>query len=222
MRLTVYNGSPRARKSSTKLILDRFLAGFEETEGNTHEALWLNRVSRQQDHVRAFEEAEHVMLAFPLYTDSMPSIVKTFIESLAPLCGREANPSILFLVHSGFPEAIHCRACARYLEKLAGRLGCTLHGVIQRGSTNRIDEQPGFVSRPVFEMFETLGRGYGTTGVLDRDLVSKIAGPERFGSFQLIGMRIADALTPFTRSEWNRQLRNNGAFDRRFARPFKE
>ena len=43
--------------------------------------------------VQAFADAECVWLGFPLYTDGMPGIVKTFIEALEPLKGREDNPS---------------------------------------------------------------------------------------------------------------------------------
>jgi len=54
----------------------------------------------------------------------MPGIVKVFIESLEPLCSREGNPDVGFIVQSGFPEAIHSRYVEKYLEKPSLRLGC--------------------------------------------------------------------------------------------------
>ena len=85
MKLTVFNGSPRGPKSNSKVLLARFLEGFGETEGNSHDIHYLNRVGRQEDFRRAFIEAECVLLAFPLYTDAMPGVVKSFIEALLSL-----------------------------------------------------------------------------------------------------------------------------------------
>ena len=37
MKLTVFNGSPRGKKSNTAILLEHFLKGFMETEGNSYE-----------------------------------------------------------------------------------------------------------------------------------------------------------------------------------------
>ncbi len=142
MRLTVFNGSPRGTGSNTKVYLEHFLSGFTEAEGNTYELAYLNRVKRQDEFVKMFREAEQVLLAFPLYTDAMPAMVKTFIESLEPLCGREGNPPIGFMVQCGFPEAIHIRFLEKYLEKLARRLGSTYVGTIVKGGGHGAQEMP--------------------------------------------------------------------------------
>ena len=84
--------------------------------------------------VQAFAGAECVLLGFPLYTDAMPGMVKHFIEALEPLAGRKDNPSLGFLVQSGFPEGLHSRYVERYLEKLAERLGCPYLGTIVKGN----------------------------------------------------------------------------------------
>ncbi|MBE9593710.1 MAG: NAD(P)H-dependent oxidoreductase [Proteobacteria bacterium] len=68
------------------------------TDANTHELAYLNRVKDSDAFIKLFREAEQVLLAFPLYTDAMPAIAKTFIESLEPLCGREGNPDIGFIL----------------------------------------------------------------------------------------------------------------------------
>ena len=133
MKLTVFNGSPRGKTGNTKLYLAEFLEGFAETEGNSHEVAYLNRVKDQDALVEMFTEAEAVLLGFPLYTDAMPGLVKTFIESLAPLVGRQGNPPIGFVIQCGFPGAAHLRPLERYLEKLASRLGCRYLGTIVKG-----------------------------------------------------------------------------------------
>ena len=59
MKLTVFNGSPRGRKSNTRIVLEHFLKGFSETEGNKHEVYYLNRVKEEDQFTRAFSEAVH-------------------------------------------------------------------------------------------------------------------------------------------------------------------
>jgi hypothetical protein len=70
--------------------------------------------------VQAFTEAETVLIAHPLYTDAMPVIVKDFIEQLKPFVGRESNPTLGFILQSGFVEAAHSRYVVRYWQKFPG------------------------------------------------------------------------------------------------------
>lgn len=219
MRLTVFNGSPRGKESTTRFLLDHFLEGFAVAGGDTSEVLYLNRVKDGDQFVQSFRDAEYVLLAFPLYHDSVPAIVKTFIESLESLCGREGNPSIGFLVQSGFPEALQSRAVERYLEKLARRLGCSYLGTIIKGNTNRIQEQPGFARNKIFQSFRELGRSFGETGGFDERLVRKMAQPERMSRF-MRGLSRVMIWTSAANWGWDRKLKKNNAFARRFARPY--
>ena len=218
MRLTVFNGSPRGKESTTRLLLDHFLEGFAAAGGNTSEVLYLNHVKDGDRFVQSFQDAEYVLLAFPLYHDSVPAIVKAFIESLEPLCGREGNPSIGFLVQSGFPEALQSRAVERYLEKLARRLGCSYLGTVIKGNTNRIEEQPGFARNKAFKSFRELGRSFGEIGGFDERLVRKMAQPERMSALWRGLFRLM-IWTSVANRGWDRQLKKNNAFARRFARP---
>ncbi len=218
MKLTVFNGSPRGRTGNTKLYLERFIEGFEETAGNSHELAYLNRVKNQDAFVEMFTGAEAVLLAFPLYTDAMPGMVKTFIESLAPLAGRQGNPPIGFVIQCGFPEAVHLRALERYLEKLAARLGCRYLGTIVKGGGEGAREYPsGF--RKSLGTFRKLGVVYGQTGVLDPKLMRIVAGTEKFAWPLVLLFKLLLKTKPL-RAGWDNQLKANGAFERRFARPY--
>ena len=170
MKLTVFNGSPRGKGSNTKIFLEHFLNGFVVKEGNSCELAYLNRVKDQEKLVMLFKEAETVLLAFPLYCDAMPAMVKIFIESLEPLCGREDNPDIGFIVQNGFPEAIHNRYVERYLKKLASRLGCRYTGTIIKGGGEGARIMPAQY-RKAFNIFRQLGQIYGETGQFEAELV---------------------------------------------------
>ncbi|MCK4786401.1 MAG: NAD(P)H-dependent oxidoreductase [Desulfobacteraceae bacterium] len=219
MRLTVFNGSPRGRKSTTKILLEHFINGFMTTDGNTYEMAYLNRVKDKDKFIKAFQEAEQVLLAFPLYCDAIPAMVKTFIESLEPLCDRVDNLSIGFLVQSGFPEAIHSRYVERYLEKLTRRLGCRYMGTVIKGNANRIQEQPGWMTKKVFKSFYELGKTFGETGEFDEQIVLKLAKPEKLPVFQQWIFRLM-LKTPLASYNWNKMLKENNAFEKRFAKPY--
>ena len=83
MKLTVINGSPRGKSSNSKILLDRMLDGFRSVEtGYIIEEFFLKG---RKNHLVAAEALQHsdiVIVAFPLYTDAMPGIVKEFIEAI--------------------------------------------------------------------------------------------------------------------------------------------
>jgi len=221
MKLTVFNGSPRGEESTTTILLKHFLNGFITTDGNTYEIDYLNRVKDGDKFIKFFQEAERVFLAFPLYDDAMPAIVKTFIESLEPLCGRANNPSIGFLVQSGFPEAIHSQYVERYLEKLARRLSCKYLGTVIKGSANRIEEKPGWMTKKIFKSFYELGKAFGETGKFDERIVLELAKPEKLRTFQLWILRLV-LKTPLANLNWNKLLKENDAYEKRFKKPYME
>jgi multimeric flavodoxin WrbA len=225
MQLTVFNCSPRGKGGNTAVILERFLKGFMETPGNSHSVTYLLKAKEPEKLASAFFEAEAVLIAFPLYVDSMPAKVKDFFEILEPLCEKEENPAIMFLIQSGFPEAVHLRFLERYLEKLSRRLKCRYIGTIIKGGS----EKGGFVSirnmpnsrifKSTLQRFYEIGRSFGATGALDRDILVKLALPERFSKTTSFMLKMFQKLGAFDTS-WNKQLKANGAYERRFDTPY--
>ena len=187
------------------------------TEGNTYELTYLHPFKESAEFLKLFQEAEQVLLAFPLYTDSMPAVVKAFIELLEPLCGRPDIPDIGFMVQGGLPEATHARYIKRYLKKLSERLGCKYRGTVTKGGIEGIQEQPPMMTRKLFKSFYELGRLYGQKGEFDEQLIRNLAKPERLS-------RIRFWLLKFSghRLFWNPKIKKNKAFEKRFAKPYAE
>ena len=221
MKLTVYNGSPRGEKSSSTALLEHFLAGFLETAGNSYEVFHLNRVNRQDEFVKAFGEAEAIILIAPVYTDSMPAVVKTFIESLSAYTEKEENPPLGFILHSGFPEAVHSRYAERYFEKLARRLNSPCTGTIVRGGSEGIREMPNFLTKKVFGTFHELGRIYGETGKFDPPLVHSLAKRDRFSFPMRLLVRVMKPLG-LTNAGWNTKLKANKMLSHSRDRPYAD
>ncbi|UCF10592.1 MAG: hypothetical protein JSW65_02660 [Candidatus Bipolaricaulota bacterium] len=218
-RLVALNGSPRGRRGNTPLMLDAFLDGVEEVWGTRPVLHHLAEAGDSEEPVHVFGEASAVLLGFPVYTDAMPGIVKAFIEALEPLCARPEGPELIFLVQSGFPEAIHSRAVEAYLERLAARLRGRYVGTIVKPSGEETRLRPKERNATLFARLCELGRSYATTGELDAKVLALLASPERFPWW------LSPVLRLFFRTNtvnflWDRQLRENGVFEERFARPY--
>lgn len=215
--ITVFNGSPRGKRGNTPILLEEFVKGFGG-EAIIHHLI---RVKQLEAQVRAFQEAECVWIGFPLYTDAMPGVVKHFIEALQPLAGNKNNPRLGFLVQSGFPEGLHSRYIERYLEKLAARLGSPYLGTIVKGGGEAVRMMPSEALRVLFENLQTLGAGLAQEGRLDSHVLAQIARPERFPAILSPFFR-AFLRMPVSHSYFDMMLKQNGAFQDRFARPFSD
>jgi multimeric flavodoxin WrbA len=215
-RLTLFNGSPRGRKGNTPLMLDQLAKGF----GGMTETYHLNRMKETDQMVQAFTQAECAIIGFPLYTDSMPGVVKHFIEALEPLADRKNNPPVGFLVQSGFPEGLHSRYVERYLEKLAARLGSPYLGTIVKGNGEGTRAMPSEMNRSLFTNLQALGAELASNGRFDPFYLNAIAKPERFpailGPVFQIFLRLPVAHTYF-----DNMLKNNGTYEQRFSQPFE-
>lgn len=218
MRLTVFNGSPRTRTSNTGLLLDHLLAGFTANGGEVDGHHYLAQPARRRRQVEAFAAAETALIAFPLYVDAMPAPVKEFIEALAPLAGRADNPGLLFLVQSGFPEACHSRPVEAWLERFARRMNAPYLGTIVKGGAEGIRERPAAMQKNIYRPFHDLGVALARTAALDPRLLAAIAGRERYAPLAL--KVLAPLMMRLGIGWWDRQLRENGAYERRDAAPY--
>ncbi len=227
MRLLLCNGSPRGKRSNTTILLKQFTDGFSACAENSFEVAYLQRVKEHASIAEKARRADAVIIAFPLYADSMPAIVKDFIETLgsAPRTGRATKkkrefPPIGFIVQSGFPEAVHSRYVERYLEKLARRLNGRYIGTVIKGGIEGIQEKPPYFTRRLFMAFRSLGRHFGVTREFHPIIMKKLAGMERLSPIGRIFFRLFLA-TGLVDYGWNKVLKQNGVYERRFDQPYR-
>lgn len=238
MRLTVINGSPRGINSNSKTLLDVFLKGFSKVEGNTYELVYLKKISDFDQLSKHLQDAENVIIAFPLYFDSMPAMVKEFFESLGKNNKQPNNKRIGFIVQSGFPEPNHFKCLERYLNKYTSSMRSSYIGTVIRGSGEGIRimhtiEKPvhkiiHFIGRNTnlggvgyflnnkrtLNQFYQLGLYFGQTGEFNKLIVEKLAKPYTlskigFFLFALISKNLY----------FNVLLKNNNALDQSFSQP---
>jgi len=219
MKLTIFNGSPRGVHSNSAMLIDHIAKGFLQVEGNSYELHYLIQVNKLEQSVEAFTHAEIALFVFPLYTDIMPAVVKTFIEALEPYCGRAGNPPVGFIIHSGFPEALHLRTLERYLTKLAQRLECPYLGTVIKGGTEGMRSSTPDQLQGLFTVFQDLGKSFGQTGQFDPDIARRLAQPERLPRWVSIIYNTLSFL-PVLNKGWDDELKRNDAYNRRNARPY--
>lgn len=219
MKLTIFNGSPRINSSNTKILMDKFCNGYTAAnEENKVETAYLAKIDKKDDFIEMFEEAEFVIMAFPLYCDSMPGIVKRFIEDLEPFIGREKNPPIGFVIQSGFPEIHHSRFVERYLQKFAKRMGCQYLGTVIRGNCEGLRLQTEKHTK-LLDAFNALGAEFGKTGTLNHEIIQSISKPEKIPAFGMFMVRIMLALNLLNKY-WDEMMKENHAYDERHAQPY--
>jgi multimeric flavodoxin WrbA len=220
-KLTVFNGSPRGKRGNTPALLKHLMDGFTSIGGNTAEIYHLQQIKKKAEFASQFQNAECVLIGFPLYTDGMPGIVKEFIEALQPFTQRESNPPIAFMVQSGFSEALHSRYVEQYLMTLADRLNSPYLGTLVRGGCEGVRLQPEKMNRKIFAALHALGRQLGEQGGLERESVKAFCSFERISAVLVPLVKLVGKL-PFMSMYWDMQLKKNNAFKDRFARPYEE
>lgn len=219
MRLTVFNGSPRGRKSNTRILLDHFAAGFSAAGGGEMEVHYLKLTSQAEAQRLAFAKAEAVLFAFPLYVHAMPGQVKAFVEGLAPR-DPEAQVPFASIVQQGFPETHQSAWLLPWLQRLPRRLGCAPAGIAVKGGVEGIRIMPPFMTRKLFRAFEDLGRGFAQKGRLDEASCRRLAEPARLSPLRRLSFRVTK-LMGLTDYYWNKNLKEHGAFARRDDRPYQ-
>ncbi len=215
MLLNILNCSPRGERSNTRALARPFVEGFMAGGGEAREYPAADPAVFDPA-VEAFGTPSAAMIAFPLYADAMPAAAKAFIEEIWRLRGSCESTRMLFLVHSGFPEETHTRVMKDYLERLAARMGSPCDGVIRVGGGEAARHANSRKPGKTYMRLRELGRLYAERGVLDAAILAKLAGPRRLPwPARLLAPMIVNRLV------WDRELRRNGAFDRRRDRPLE-
>ena len=218
--LLLLNGSPRGARSNSMKMLTQVAEGWQQGDGQAPEVIHLAQRAHFDRAVTAFAETDVVLLGFPLYTDAMPALVKAYIEALAPrLAAGSKNPTLAFLVQSGFPEALHSRPLELYLEKLTRRLASPYAGTIVRGGGESLQSMPDGANKKLWARLRTLGEQLAREGRFHAAELKSVAGTERFSPVVAALLSLACKL-PILQFYWNGMLRKNGVWEHRFAAPY--
>lgn len=216
MKLAIFSGSPRGKTSNTKKLLEHFQKGFENAGGEIKIVEYLIQEKHLEEQVKHFKEEENILFAFPLYVDSVPGVVKQFIEAVGNFDGSGKN--IWFFVHSGFPEAIHCQGLIRYLNLLVKRWNMNYQGTILKPGTEQVRMRPANKNQKMFKDFEQLGIALAKTGKLDQDILNRFKQPYVYPRNAMPIIRLMSKLGIID-VFWKKELKKNKAYQRSFDMP---
>lgn len=218
MKLAIFNGSPRNKKSNSKILAECFLEGYSGQKQENVNIYYLASLAKMEENVRIFEDSDEVIIFFPLYTDSMPGIVKEFLERIAEN-PQSQNKRVGFVVQSGFPESIHSTYVKRYLKKYCARIKVDYIGTVIKGGVEGIQIMPPSMTRKLFNSFKKLGENFAKSGNFSKEIVEELGMPFKLSKTKLfiytVGKKIG--LTDFY---WNSNLKKNNAYEKRYAQPY--
>ena len=211
-QLIIYNGSPRLHSSNTALILQAIADAYGPNiivRDLKQKQMWAQWASD-------FPSESAVIFALPLYVHAMPSHVMAFLEMLQPSRG-----SLGFIVQQGFPESSQSYFLEAYLERLTQRLHRDYMGTAIKAGVE------GFQLRPVKEQgkilapFVALVGSVLEGGAMSAPILADLAGKAYLPKGMLFMFKLL-APTGLIQFYWDKQLKQNNAFEQRFARPFVE
>ena len=208
-KMVIYNGSPRKDGSNSALILQK----VAEALGDRVKIRDLKKRDKWEEWAEAFINDKEVMFFTPLYIHAMPSHVMGFLEKLKPSSG-----SISFFVQSGFPESSQSHYLEAYFEQLALRLGRTYLGTAIKGGVEGLQFRPAKAQEKIIESMVKAIVNLVHEGSFNLKDIRQLAIPVRFGFMSSILKLLARI--GLMNNMWNKQLKENDAYEIRFDRPY--
>jgi len=217
MKIVIINGSPRGKNSNSRLLTDKFVAGFKNAnQAMEYKTFFLVNLHQTQDAIDCCRQSEVILMAFPLYTDAMPGIVKLFFEKMPILEGKKIG----YMIQSGFPEAIHCHYLKKYLEVFTRKLGATYLGTVTRGNVEGIQDRSAWMNKGLYRKYYKLGQIFGAKGEFDPKIMGDLKKPFVMSPVARVACSLV-LKTGLSDYGWNRHLKSNNAFALRNAKPYE-
>ena len=183
MHLVIISGATRPQaKSNTAKVIAAFQKGLEEN-GNTTEVWYLSDRRQWKRAANAFEQNDHILIAFPLYVENIPGILLEFLSGLTPK--QTPGTKLAFLIQGGFPEASQSRCCEAFLETLPAQLDCDYAGTLIKGDmfgTGLVDDK---TREKMLAPFTEMGRTFARTGRFEKAAADAFAGQEYMSEKQI-------------------------------------
>ncbi len=177
-RAALLVGSPRARKSTSYSLASFLLAKAGLREEAIAVVLLQSAMSTAEKRLameRAVDGADLVVLAFPLYVDSLPAPAIAALEHLASRRPSGASKRLVAIANCGFPESSHNSIALGQCELFAGEAGLAWAGCLSLGGGEGLVEgkpvaELGRRARPIVEVLERAAESLAHGGAITRDI----------------------------------------------------
>lgn len=214
MKLVIINGSPRGKKSNSKVIADWIISGLvNKIEVEEYYAI---QIQKHQEAISSIEDGDTILLVFPLYTDSVPGVTKLFIEELDSIKDEVKDIKIYYIVQSGFAGAMHSRAVERYLTYVAKHMGFKYLGTAIKPSAEGLRLMPAILTKNVSDNFKKLSKDILESRNFNQEVLIDLAG------FEVPPLKYRKHIEKGKggKTYFNSLLRKHKAYPKRFDQPY--
>jgi hypothetical protein len=215
-------GSPRGKRS-TSFALGSYLADRLSEKGVKVDTVILVNAVRSEEGrqklLSAADDADLVVLAFPLYIDSLPASATRALELVHEHRKAVTKPqSFAVIVNNGFPDPSHNLMAADICRKFAADSGMGWAGSIRVSMGGAIDGRP---LREAGGMVKGLARGLemASASLAEGKLIPQEA--EALASKPFMPLFLARLMmTAMGGRMWDSMAKANGALGRMWDRPY--
>jgi hypothetical protein len=134
---------------------------------------------------------------------------------------QPSQGSLGFIVQQGFPESSQSYFLEAYFERLTQRLQRDYMGTAIKGGVEGLQLQPAKEQEKILAPFVELVGSVLESGQMSAPILAKLADKGYLSKGMLFMFRLL-APTGLIHSYWDRQLKQNEAFEQRFDRPYRE
>ena len=223
--ILLLNGSPKCERSNSRLIA-KFLVEKLEEKGLTSEEFFaaklLNSSENREKLLKSVDDADLIVLATPLYVDSVPSCTIKAMETIREhrKTINDAGTKLLIAVmNSGFPEKEHMSIALKIVQNFARESNLRWAGGITVGMGGALGHK-------------SLKNGAGMTAKLTKGLSLAStalargepipAEAEDLASKPFLPIFMARSyFRTFGNRTWDKDAKNNGARAEMLARPYE-
>ena len=213
-------GSPKSSSSTSESLGNYLILRLEEFGLSVEKDYIYKRIRKeegQKELLSKVNNADLIILAFPLYVDCLPAGVIKALELIANHRKSLNNPKkigFVVLINCGFPEAEQNNTAVAICKIFAREVGFEWKGALALGMGEAIG------GKPLEErggMVRNIKKGYNLAA---QALVEKKNIPEE--AIQIVGKRFIP-ITLYTKMGnlgWNRQAKKFGARKKIKAKPY--
>lgn len=146
--VTLLVGSPRGNASTSSVLGNYILNKLEEQSIKTevlHIQSQLKSQNTREQFLEKIKNTDVIILAFPLYVDTLPAPVIRAFELVAENTNKEKQKrkqKLMVIVNCGFPEASHNKYALAVCEQFALETGMQWSGGLSLGAGEVISGKP--------------------------------------------------------------------------------
>lgn len=211
-------GSPRESKSNS-FSLGSFLMKMLSEEGVETTTMMVKDMieseQRVEDMLLEIDKTELIVLAFPLYVDSLPAMdIKLLQIILEHRSGSTDRKGFIPIVNCGFPEAHHNGTAISICRNFASRANLEWRGGLSLGGGMAIGGKPleeaGGVARNVIKSLKMAAQSLAMEESIPKESEERMALPV---APKWLFVRLGNRW-------WKKQAKENGVVEELNARPY--